>query len=411
MITIAESPFGFCKGEYMLVSLALVFLFGSFFGSLLQKLKLPGLLGMLIAGIVLGPSVLNVLDESLLSLSDNLRRIALVVILMRAGLSLNAGDLKKAGRPALLLCFVPAAFEIAGMLIVAPVLLSVSLLDAAILGTVIAAVSPAVIVPKMIKLQEEGYGSANRIPQMLLAGASVDDIFVIVLFTIATDIALGGTASWATLLNVPISVVSGIAAGGATGALLSVFFAKVHVRDTAKVLILLSVSFLLLGAEQAVKAYVPFSALLAVMSCGMALLRFRPPVARRLAVKFSKLWVGAEVVLFVLVGAGLDASYALQAGGAVVALIAAVLVFRMIGVAVCVVGTHLSVRERLFCMIAYIPKATVQAAIGALPLSMGLACGNIVLTVAVVSILITAPLGSFLIDRTYKRLLPHDREN
>lgn len=389
----------------MLLSLAVIFLCGMGMGAVFRRLNLPQLLGMLLTGILLGPYALNLLDGSILSISADLRQIALIIILTRAGLNLDVADLKKVGRAAVLMCFVPASFEILGMLALAPRILGISLLDAAIMGTVVAAVSPAVIVPKMLKLMDERYGTGESIPQLIMAGASVDDVFVIVLFTSFTGLAQGGNASALDLLRIPTSIVLGLAAGAACGLLLALAFRKIHMRDSAKVIIILSISFLLVTLEHSLSGALGFSGLLAVMGMGIALQRRRGEVAARLSAKYSKLWVAAELLLFVLVGATVDVGYALASGGAAVLLIFGVLVFRMAGVFLCLLGTSLDRRERLFCMIAYMPKATVQAAIGAIPLSMGLACGQIVLTVAVLSILITAPLGSFLIERTYKKLL------
>ena len=389
----------------MLTSLALIFLFGLIFGALFQKLRLPPLLGMLIVGIVLGPYALDWLDDSLLSISADLRQIALIIILTRAGLNLNISDLKKVGRPAVLMCFLPACFEILGMLVLAPPLLHISYLDAAIMGAVVGAVSPAVIVPKMLRLMEEGYGTEKSIPQLILAGASVDDVFVIVLFSSFTGLAKGESLSPWRFAEIPISILLGVLLGAALGLLLAFFFQKVLVRDSVKVLLLLSFSFLLVALEDALERIVPISGLIAVMSLGIALQRKRDIVARRLSLKFSKLWVAAELLLFVLVGATVDLHYAYAAGLSAVVLIFGVLLFRMAGVWVCLLKTELLFKERLFCVLAYMPKATVQAAIGSVPLSMGLSCGNIVLTVAVLAILITAPLGAFLIDLTYKKLL------
>ena len=392
----------------MLTSLSLVFLLGMLLSRAFQKIRLPGLLGMLLTGMILGPYALNMLDGSILGISADLRQIALIIILTRAGLSLDIQDLKKVGRPAVLMCFVPACFEIMGMILLAPRLLGISVLDAAIMGAVVGAVSPAVIVPKMLNLMEKGYGVKKSIPQLILAGASVDDVFVIVLFTAFTGLAQGGTFSPASILSIPVSIGTGIAAGGLAGILLALFFQKVHIRDSAKVVILLSISFLMIELENRLKGYVPFSGLLAVMSIGIALQKKRYEAAARLSVKYSKLWVAAEVLLFVLVGATVDISYALKAGAAAVILIFVVLIFRMAGVFFCLLGTDINRKERLFCMIAYMPKATVQAAIGGVPLAMGLGCGKIVLTVAVLAILITAPLGAFGVEQTYKRLLKAD---
>ena len=389
----------------MLTSLALIFIVGMGFGWILKRIHLPSLLGMLLTGILLGPYVLNLLDNSILGISADLRQLALIIILTRAGLSLNLEDLKKVGRPAILMCFVPACFEIVGMVLLAPTLLHISVLDAAILGSVVAAVSPAVVVPKMLHLMETGYGTQKSIPQLIMAGASVDDVFVIVMFSSFTGLAQGGTLSPVTFAQIPLSIVTGIIVGAGIGIAFGEIYRWVHVRDSVKVVLLLSISFLLVALETAVKGVVPFSGLLAVMSCGIAVNRRRPEVAARLSLKYSKLWVAAEVLLFVLVGATVDIQYAIASGvGAVLAILGA-LVFRMLGVCVCLLKTRLSNKERLFCMLAYTPKATVQAAIGSIPLTMGLSCGPVVLTVAVLAILITAPLGAFSVDMTYRRLL------
>lgn len=388
----------------MLTSLGFVLLLGLVLGTLATKLRLPSLVGMLLAGILLGPCVLNLLSPSLLGISADLRQLALVIILTRAGLSLDVEDLRRAGRPAILMCFLPAAFEVLGMVVLAPRLLGVSTLDAAIMGAVVGAVSPAVIVPRMLKLMEEGYGTAKGIPQMVLAGASVDDVFVIVLFTSFTGMAQGGSFSPAALAGVPVSIVLGATFGLLIGFVLAKFFARFHMRDSVKVVILLSLAFLLVALEDAVEAWVPFSGLLAVLGAGLGLRRWRLVVAQRLTAKFGKLWVAAEIMLFVLVGAEVDLKYA-AAGLAAVATVLGVLCFRALGVLLCMAGSRLNKKERLFTVLAYLPKATVQAAIGGVPLAMGLGCGQIVLTVAVIAILVTAPLGAFAIDFTYKKLL------
>ena len=389
----------------MLTSIAIIVLSGLFMGRLFSKLKLPGLLGMILAGILLSPHALNLLDPSLLNISSDLRQIALVIILTRAGLSLNLGDLKKVGRPAVLLCFVPACAEIIGTMLLAPPLLGVSLLEAAITGSVIAAVSPAVIVPRMIRLMENGYGRDHSIPQLLLAGASVDDVFVIVVFSALTSLASSGSFSALSLLQIPVSILTGVLAGMVTGLGLHAFFRSCPLRDTVKILILLSVSFLLLELQNRLEGTVPLSGLLAIMSLGIFLKRRSPDLARSLCDEYSLLWIPAEIFLFVLVGVTVDLQYAFAAGAPAIVLVLGALMFRMAGVALSLVKTRLTGSEKLFCMIAYTPKATVQAAIGAIPLSMGLACGQKVLTVAVLAILITAPLGAVGIDKLYKKLL------
>lgn len=389
----------------MLLSIAYILLLGMFTGWICKKLKLPSLLGMILTGMILGPYVLNLIDNSILNISSDLRRIALIIILMRAGLSLDLNDLKKVGRPAIFMCFVPACFEMIGMIILAPQLLGISVIDAAIMGAVVGAVSPAVIVPKMLKLMEEDYGTQKSIPQLILAGASVDDVFVIVMFSAFTGLAQGNSVSIQSFINIPISILLGIIIGCVIGFIMAKFFEKINVRDTAKVIILLCLGFVLVSLEDNFSSVIPFSALISIMGMGIALQKKRETMAIRLSIKFNKLWVAAEIILFVLVGATVDISYALSAGITAVILILGVLLFRMIGVLICLIKTDLNVKERLFCVIGYTPKATVQAAIGGVPLAMGLFCGHIVLTVAVLAILITAPLGAFMIDKSYKKLL------
>lgn len=389
----------------MLTSIALILLLGLFLGSMFSKMKLPGLLGMIIVGIILGPHAFNLIDKSLLNISTDLRQIALVIILTRAGLALDAADLKRAGRPAILMCFVPACVEIIGTIILAPVLLGVTVLDAAIIGSVIAAVSPAVIVPRMIKLIDEGYGNKHCIPQLILAGASVDDVFVIVVFNAFISLASTGTISVINFLQIPVSILTGIGIGAAMGSILVIFFKKFHMRDSVKILIILSFSFLLLELQNRLEGIIPLSGLLAVMSLGIIIKQNYSVLAVRLSAKYNKLWVAAEVFLFVLVGAAVDLKYAAAAGILAVLLVIGALAFRMSGVAMSLIKTELTKQEKLFCMIAYTPKATVQAAIGAIPFTMGLSCGQTVLTVAVLSILITAPLGAICIDTLYKKLL------
>lgn len=389
----------------MLLSIALILLTGLLLGGLFSKIKLPSLLGMIIVGIVLGPHALNLIDESILNISADLRQIALVIILTRAGLSLDISDLKRVGRPAILMCFVPACVEIIGTVLLAPLLLGISTLEAAVMGSVLAAVSPAVIVPRMIRLMEEGYGVDKGIPQLILAGASVDDVFVIIIFTAFTSLASTGELSPVSILQIPVSIVLGIVAGVIVGMVLVKFFRTFHMRDSVKLLIILSFSFLLIEMQNQLEGIVPFSGLLAIMSLGIVIKRKYDILAKRLSGKYNKLWVAAEIFLFVLVGATVDLKYAVVAGVSAVLLVAGALVFRMIGVALCLIKTDLSRKERLFCMVAYVPKATVQAAIGAIPLTMGLSCGQIVLTIAVLSILITAPFGAICIDNLYKKLL------
>ena len=404
----------------MLTSLSFIFLVGLAMAAICQRIRLPRIIGMLLTGIVLGPYVLDLLDPSILSISSELRQMALIIILVKAGLSLNLADLKKVGRPAVMLSCVPASFELLGYVLFAPMILGVNRIEAAVMGAVLAAVSPAVVVPRMVKLMESGYGTKKSIPQMILAGASCDDIFVIVLFSTFSGMAQGGSARVMDFVNIPISIVSGILLGAVAGWLLSLFFetayAKEHyVRNSMKVIIVLGVSFLLMSVETWVKPYISVSGLLAVVSMACVLklrsmacaLKMRAPkeVTGRLSEKFGKLWLAAEVLLFVLVGAAVDIRYTMGAGLAAVFMIFTALIFRTIGVLICLAGTVMYWKERLFCVIAYLPKATVQAAIGSVPMAMGLPCGQIVLSVAVMAILITAPLGALGMDSTFEKLL------
>ncbi|TGY44009.1 sodium:proton antiporter [Clostridium sartagoforme] len=390
----------------MLTSIALIILMGLSLAFIFDKLKLPRLIGMILTGIILGPYMLNVLDPTILNISSELRQIALVIILTRAGLALDIKDLKKVGRPAILMCFVPAVFEILGFIILGPKLLNLSFLDSAILGTVIAAVSPAIIVPRMIKLMDEGYGTKKSIPQLILAGASVDDIFVIVLFTSLTSLAKSESSfSLNVLLQIPISIILGVLIGIVIGLILIKLFKVIHTRDSNKLLIILSISFLFITLENSLKEYIPISGLLAVMSLGATIYKSNNDLSIRLSSKYSKLWAGAEIFLFVLVGATVNINYALRLGLVSVIIIIFALLFRILGVYLSLIKTNLNKKERFFTSLSYLPKATVQAAIGALPLSMGLSSGETILTVAVVSILVTAPLGAILIDNTYKKLL------
>ena len=389
----------------MLTSIALILLCGLLFGFLFNKIKLPALLGMIIVGIVLGPHALNLIDSSILNISAELRQIALVIILTRAGLSLNINDLKKIGRPAILMCFVPACVEMIGTIIFAPMLFGISIIDAAVMGSVLAAVSPAVVVPRMIKIMDEGYGKDKSIPQLILAGASVDDVFVIVVFTVLTAFASTGEINATDFMQIPLSIILGVLLGVIVGFLLVLFFKKVHIRDSVKVLIILSVSFLLLEIESLLEGIVSISALIGIMSMGITVNQKYNVLSKRLSVKYNKLWLGAEIFLFVLVGVAVDINYALNAGVVAVIVVIIALISRMFGVMLSLVKTNLNKKERLFCMLSYTPKATVQAAIGTIPLAMGLSCGSVVLTVAVVSILITAPFGAICIDNLYKKML------
>lgn len=395
----------------MLLSFAIIFLVGLSSAAVFEKIGLPRIIGMLGVGIIVSPYVLDLLDPSILGISSELRQIALIIILIKAGLSLNLSDLKKVGRPALMMSFVPACCEIVGYVIFAPILLGLNRIEASVMGAALSAVSPAVVVPRMVRLIEEKYGTQKSIPQMILAGASCDDIFVIVLFSTFVTMAQGGSARAVDFLNIPISVVLGILLGLLAGFAVYLIFEKFYqhnrkIRNSTKVIVLLGTSFLLMSIESLVKNYVALSGLLAVVAMACVVkLKADNIVSVRLSEKFGKLWIAAEVMLFVLVGAAVDVRYTFTAGGMAVLMIFIALAFRAVGVSICMLGTELNAKERAFCVIAYLPKATVQAAIGAVPLSLGLPCGKIVLSVAVMAILITAPLGSIGIDKSYKKLL------
>ena len=394
----------------MLTSIAYILLFGLFFGTVFKKMKLPSLLGMILTGILLGPHVLNWIDLSILNISADLRQIALVIILTRAGLTLDLEDLKKVGRPAFFMCFVPALLEITGAILLGTLLFHISVLDAALIGSVIAAVSPAVVVPRMINLIEKGYGKKHAIPQLILAGASVDDVIVIVIFSSLCTLSSAQSFSWISFIQIPVSIVLGLLTGVLCGCVLIQFFKKFHMRDSVKILILLSFSFLLIELENQLKGILPLSGLLGIMSLSLTIHQRYSILSQRLSVKYNKLWIGAEILLFVLVGCAVNIQYALSTGALGILFILGALVFRMIGVMISVTHTSLTFKERLFCMIAYTPKATVQAAIGSIPLTMGLPVGELCLTVAVLSILISAPLGAFGIDVSYAKLLTDDNE-
>ena len=400
----------------MLTSLALIFLVGLSLAGIFQLLKLPRIIGMLLTGIILGPYALNLLDDSILLISSDLRQMALIIILLKAGLSLNLTDLKKVGRPAIMMSFVPASFEILAFILFAPAILNITRIEAAVMGAVLGAVSPAVVIPRMVQLMDSKYGTNKSIPQLILAGASCDDIFVIVLFTTFASMAQGGKANLIDFFNIPISIILGIILGAITGYIISTFFEKAYtlnhyVRNSTKVIIILGVSFILMAIETWLKDIISISGLLAVVSMA-CVIKIKSPVtvSNRLSEKFGKLWIGAEVLLFVLVGAAVDIRYTMDAGVAAILMIFIALCFRAIGVSLCLLKTQLNFKERCFCIIAYIPKATVQAAIGSVPLAMGLACGQIVLSVAVLAILITAPLGAIGMDISYQKLLTQQKD-
>ncbi|HIX81564.1 MAG TPA: cation:proton antiporter [Candidatus Erysipelatoclostridium merdavium] len=400
----------------MLTSLALIFLVGLSLAGIFQLLKLPRIIGMLLTGIILGPYALNLLDDSILLISSDLRQMALIIILLKAGLSLNLTDLKKVGRPAIMMSFVPASFEILAFILFAPAILNITRIEAAVMGAVLGAVSPAVVIPRMVQLMDSKYGTNKSIPQLILAGASCDDIFVIVLFTTFASMAQGGKANLIDFFNIPISIILGIILGAITGYIISTFFEKAYnlnhyVRNSTKVLVILGISFILMAIETWLKDIISISGLLAVVSMA-CVIKIKSPVtvSNRLSEKFGKLWIGAEVLLFVLVGAAVDIRYTMDAGTMAILMIFIALCFRAVGVGLCLLKTQLNFKERCFCIIAYIPKATVQAAIGSVPLAMGLACGQIVLSVAVLAILITAPLGAIGMDISYQKLLTQQKD-
>lgn len=413
MTSVKKQGFFICpgKGKIMLFSIGIIILLGLSIGWAAGKIRLPYIVGMLIAGMLIGPYGLNILDSTILAISGDVRKIALIIILAKAGLSLSIDDLKKSGRPSVMLCFIPASFEILAFLLFAPSLLHVTLLQAAILGAVMGAVSPAVLVPRLSMMMDEKWGTKKRIPQMLIAGSSADDVFVIVIFTALVQLEAGGSFHLTSLLQIPESILFGAAAGAALGVLLSLYFRKIHIRDSLKVTILMAISMILYWMEDVLPSYLSISGLLAVMTMCILINHLHPAAARRLTVKFSKLWVAAEIFLFVLVGASVNFTYALSAGLPMVIMLLIGLVFRLAGTWISVIGTGLNRKERLFCMIAETPKATVQAAIGGIPLAMGLSCGPAVLSFAVIAILITAPLGALAIDSSYRKLLSHDNGN
>lgn len=395
----------------MLESLSLIIIVGLSIAAIVQKLKLPRIIGLLAAGIAIGPYILNLLDPKILSISSELRQIALLIILIKAGLSLNLSDLKKVGRPAVLMAFLPATFEIIAYTLFAPLLFGISRVNAMLMGAVLGAVSPAVVVPRMVNLIENKYGTEKGIPQMILAGASCDDIFVIVLFTTFLNMAQGGKAEIIDFVNVPVSIILGVISGAALGFLLAGFFEYFHkkgktIRNTNKIIIIMGTAFALMTIETLVKKYIPLSGLLAVTAMACVLkIRSNESVVRRLSEKMGKLWLMAEILLFVLVGAAVDIRYTLKAGLPALAMIFIALGIRAVGVYLCVAGTKLNAKEKLFCVLSYLPKATVQAAIGSVPMAMGLPSGQIILSVAVMGILITAPLGAISMDLSYKKML------
>lgn len=393
----------------MLFSIALILFLGFLVGLVFEKIKIPKLVGMILVGIIIGPYSLNLIDQSIISVSTELRQIALIIILTRAGLSLNFSSLKKIGRPAILMCFIPATFEIIGTTLLAPSLLNISTFEALLLGSVLGAVSPAVIVPRMIRLQKEGYGAQHKVPNLILAGSSADDIYVIILFYAFLGLVENNKFNTSSLISIPVSIILGIILGIIIGVILNVIFKKFICNLTYKILITLCASFFMVTLESLLKKYISISSLLGVMSYGMVLLSSNKKVAKELEEGYNNLWLFFEIFLFVLVGATVSVDYAISSGINAVILLFLALLFRTIGVLVCLIKTNLTKKEVLFSMISYIPKATVQASIGGIALSKGLACGNLVLSMAVLSILITAPIGAFGIDLLYKKLLKIER--
>ncbi|MEQ0487576.1 cation:proton antiporter [Anaerococcus murdochii] len=395
----------------MILSLGLILIVGMVFAKIFDKLKLPRIIGMLLTGIILGPQVLNLLDANILKISPDLRTIALIVILLKAGLSLDIGDLKKVGRSAILLSFLPASFEILAYAIFVPKILDLNLIDGLLMGAVMAAVSPAIVVPRMVKLIDEGYGKDESIPQMILAGASCDDVFVLVLFSSFLSMAKGSAFSFKSLLKVPVSITLGIGFGIVIGYLLYLFFERrykngSYIRNSSKVIIILALAFLLVSLEGLVKEIIPISGLLAVIAMASSYkIKADDGVVERLSEKFAKLWIFAEILLFVLVGAEVDIKYMTRIGFIGIALIFLGLLIRSIGVFISVAGSRLSKNEKIFTILAYTPKATVQAAIGSVALANGIGSGMAILSIAVLGIIITAPLGAILIDKSYKKLL------
>jgi solute carrier family 9B (sodium/hydrogen exchanger), member 1/2 len=389
----------------MLISLALMLLIGLLMSEVFHRLGLPGFVAMILSGIVIGPYVLNWLDPNLLTIAPDLREIALIVILLRVGLQLDFRDLKQVGRPAFLLSFVPATFEAAAATVLAHYLLGLPWLAAALLGAILAAVSPAVVVPRMLSMMEKGIGKEKRIPHMIVAGASADDIFVIVLFSALLSMQTSGIFDPWSIALIPVSILSGGLAGLIVGLGLVVAFRKIHIRDTAKVLILLGAAFFLVWADHATESWLPYSGLIAVIVMGGTILKTYGVLAERLVAKFSKVWVFAELLLFVLVGAAVDIRVIPQIGWNAFFVIVGALLVRMLGVFVAVSKTNLNAKERLFVALSYLPKATVQAAIGSIPLAMGIQGGETILAAAVLAILFTAPLGAVLIDNTWKPLI------
>lgn len=389
----------------MLLSLGLILTLGFIGGYLFSKIKIPGLVAMIIVGLIIGPYFLNLIDASILNISAEMRQIALIIILTRSGLNLDLASLKKIGRPAILMSFIPATLEIIGITIAAHLLLGLSIFEALLLGTVIAAVSPAVVSPRMINLIEKGYGGENEVPKLVLAGSSLDDIYVIVLFYAFLGLTKTNSFNAVTMLSIPLSIVLGIALGIVGGLLISLIFKKSNFLNAVNVLIVLMTSFLFVGLENILKAYVPISALLGIIVLAMTILLMNKKKAEALSKGYKVLWLVFEIILFVLVGATLDLSYAFNNIGPALLVLLIGLIFRAAGVLLSIMFTRFTSKEKVFIVLAYLPKATVQASIGGIALSMGLASGAIILTVSIISIFVTAPLGAFLIEYFGPKLL------
>lgn len=389
----------------MLVDIGIIFILGILLAKFAEKIGLAPIIGMLIAGILISPNQLGLVSDNIVNISSDLRQIALVTILSRAGLSLNFDKLKKVGRPAILLSFVPASIEMLGIIIFGKMIFKIDTIDAGILAAVLAAVSPAIVVPRMIRLMNEGYGKDKHIPEMILAGASVDDVFVIVFFSSFLALKTGGDLSFMNFLNIPISIITGIILGLFIGKILGKILVSFEIDPIYKAMIFISLGFLTLRFQEIVGDYIAISALISIMTAGMAINMEDERLTSDLLGSFGRLWKVFEVFLFVLVGISVDMAYVKEAGFLAVLLILIGLIFRMVGVNISLIGTNLNKDERLFTSFAYLPKATVQAAIGPVALSMGLASGNLILSVSVIAILVTAPLGAILTDKTYDKLL------
>ncbi|MBN2641295.1 MAG: cation:proton antiporter [Victivallales bacterium] len=394
----------------MLINISIVVIAALVLSYLCEKIKLPGLLGMLLAGVLLGPSCLGLICPDLMHISAELRNAALIVILIRAGLGISRKTLNKVGASALRMSCIPGLVEGGVVLVVAHFLLNLPWLEAGMLGFIIAAVSPAVVVPQMLDLKERCLGGNKDVPTLVLAGASLDDVFAITVFYVFLNLGTGQKDKIALeLLKVPVSIVSGIVIGALIGFALLYMFKKVHMRDTRKLIVFMIAAILFHGLEHDLKLWV--ASLLGIMTIGFVMLERNDDLAKRMAQKFNKVWVLAEILLFVLIGAQVDISVVGHAGLIGLVIIAAGLSGRSLGVFVALIGSGLNRREKLFCVFAYFPKATVQAAIGAIPLSAGIASGNLILAIAVLSIIVTAPLGAILIRTTGEKLLDKDGED